>query len=75
MWRAKKWAQGRKLQPDKTIAPVTVYKIDTAKLPSDVRLFETKSLKRLFDYGFAEDEVLFFGRIPREAAVEVFDSE
>lgn len=29
-----------------------------------MRLFETKSLKRLFDYGFAEDEVLFFGGFP-----------
>lgn len=38
-------------------------------------LNEMKSLEKLFDYGFAEDEVLFFGRIPREAVVQVFDSE
>ncbi|KAK1834055.1 hypothetical protein QBC39DRAFT_344170 [Podospora conica] len=71
--RAERWAEKRAEKPERT--PVTIYKIDTAKLGPGVRLFDMKTLTELFklDYKCFSDEVLFFGSIPRDAVVDVVD--
>lgn len=54
---------------------VTVYKIDTTKLPARMRLFSIETLDGLFNLErkHARDEMLVFGRIPEEAIVDVYN--
>ncbi|KAK1834053.1 hypothetical protein QBC39DRAFT_30537 [Podospora conica] len=67
---ARRWAE----KQQERNGNVTIYKIDTAKLPVDLRLFDMATLKGLFqlDYYFGKDELLFFGKIPHEAVVREF---
>jgi hypothetical protein len=75
------WAEQRRLQAQKRHYndDVTVYKIDTTKLPPSVRLFDMETLDKLFqlkvkfEYKFAKDEVLVLGRIPEEAVVDILE--
>lgn len=60
---------------------VTVYKIDTTKLPARTRLFSIKTLDGLFNLNqnlkpkqkTTKHEMLVFGRIPEEAIVDVYN--
>lgn len=54
---------------------VTVYKIDTTKLPARTRLFSMETLDGLFNlkHEHARDEMLVSGRIPEEAIVDVYN--
>lgn len=83
---ARRWAQKRVENGDANVnsnwtrrhlkkGDVTVYKIDTTKLPPDTRLFDMETLNELLQLGYryCKHEILVFGRIPEQAVVDVFE--
>lgn len=83
---AMRWAQKRVENGDANVnsnwarrhlkkGDVTVYKIDTTKLPPGTRLFDMETLDELLQLGYryCKHEILVFGRIPEQAVVDVFE--
>lgn len=83
---ARRWAQKRVENGDANVnsnwarrhlkkGDVTVYKIDTTKLPPRTRLFDMETLDELLQLGYryCKHEILVFGRIPEQAVVDVFE--
>lgn len=82
----RRWAQKRVENGDANVSSnwarrhlkkgdVTVYKIDTTKLPPRTRLFDMETLDELLQLGYryCKHEILVFGRIPEQAVVDVFE--
>lgn len=83
---ARRWAQKRLENGDANAnsdwarrhlkkGDVTVYKIDTTKLPPSTRLFDMETLNELLQLGYkyGKHEILVFGMIPGQAVVDVFE--